>query len=88
MTRHLTDQLQSEQMAQERRASDRRRPDWHANDRRQSWPWVADISDRRSGFDRRWEDRRGGRTQLLRFPAGEPHDPAEDTALQEPVPAA
>jgi amino acid transporter len=37
---------------------------------------------------RRWEDRRGGRTQLLRFPAGEPHDPAEDTALQEPVPAA
>lgn len=31
---------------------------------------------------RRWEDHRGGRTELLRFPAGAPHDPAEDTSLQ------
>lgn len=35
---------------------------------------------------RRWEDRRSGRKRLLRFPAGEPHDPAEDTPLPRPAP--
>lgn len=40
---------------------ERRRPDWQHNDRRQSRPWVADISDRRSGFDRRVEELRGER---------------------------
>lgn len=42
----------------EQRASDRRRPDWQLNDRRQSWPWVMDINDRRCGLDRRIEERR------------------------------
>lgn len=32
---------------------ERRRPDWQQNDRRRTWPWVADSNDRRSGFDRR-----------------------------------
>ena len=68
MTRPFTDQFQSETLTQNRRASDRRRPDWQANDRRQSWPWVADISDRRSGFDRRWEDRRAMENQRHESP--------------------
>ena len=38
----------------------RRRPDWQRNDRRKSRPWVADGSDRRSGFDRRLEANRRG----------------------------
>lgn len=38
--------------------SDRRRSDWQLNDRRRAWPWVMDINDRRSGFDRRVEERR------------------------------
>lgn len=32
---------------------EQRRPDWRDSDRRQSYPWVRDINDRRSGFDRR-----------------------------------
>lgn len=40
---------------------ERRRPDWQQNDRRKSRPWVADISDRRSGFDRRLETVSGAR---------------------------
>jgi hypothetical protein len=32
---------------------ERRRKDWQENDRRKSWPWVADSNDRRSGHDRR-----------------------------------
>lgn len=59
MTRPCTDLLLSEPLSQERRDSDRRRSDWHTNDRRQNFPWVVDINDRRSGFDRRWEQRRG-----------------------------
>ncbi len=51
----------------EQRQRERRRHDWQQNDRRQSWPWVMDINDRRSGFDRRLEERRamGGNSPLL-----------------------
>lgn len=42
----------------EKRGSDRRRPDWQENDRRQTWPWVMDSNDRRSGEDRRLNERR------------------------------
>ncbi len=37
---------------------ERRRPTSQQNDRRKSRPWVVDISDRRSGFDRRLEAQR------------------------------
>jgi len=40
------------------RGDDRRRADWQSNDRRQTWPWVTDPSDRRSGEDRRLNERR------------------------------
>ncbi len=42
----------------EPRGSDRRRDDWQQNDRRQNWPWVTDSNDRRSGQDRRLNERR------------------------------
>ena len=41
-----------------KRGSERRRPDWQQNDRRQTWPWVADSNDRRTGEDRRLQERR------------------------------
>ena len=40
------------------RGDDRRRDDWQSNDRRQTWPWVMDSNDRRSGEDRRVKERR------------------------------
>jgi amino acid transporter len=36
---------------------------------------------------RRLQDRRAGRTRLLRFPAGEPHDLSEDKAVPDAAPA-
>lgn len=42
----------------EQRGSERRRPDWQENDRRQNWPWVMDSNDRRSGQDRRLNEGR------------------------------
>ncbi len=46
------------QNTSEQRNRERRRADWQSDDRRQSSPWVMDINDRRSGFDRRLEERR------------------------------
>lgn len=40
------------------RGDDRRRADWQSNDRRQTWPWVTDSNDRRTGEDRRLNERR------------------------------
>ncbi|MBW3636674.1 MAG: hypothetical protein KY445_09460 [Armatimonadetes bacterium] len=47
--------------APESENQERRRPTWQQNDRRKSRPWVVDISDRRSGFDRRLQTQHGER---------------------------
>lgn len=45
--------------------SDRRPADWQRKDRRLIWPWVMDINDRRSGLDRRLEERRNRENRAL-----------------------
>ncbi len=54
-------QFNDGQMARDQRDRERRRTDWQSNDRRQTWPWVMDINDRRTGTDRRVEERRAAR---------------------------